>query len=506
MSSSEITAEELQFLQEYQEYQKQNKIEFYKPHDKQLLFHKSEAIYRLLHGANRSGKTVAGAIEAVWYSTGLHPHKKIETPNDGWVISTNYDTQKVAAQKLILEYLPKRLIKKISYIKAEVINTIWVIPDGRPKSTPLEDCSKIVFKSGDSETEAFGGAALRWEWFDEEPDKRVWNECKARIGAGMPLDIWLTMTPIFEQKGKKVGMTWTHRELYQKKDGKRIDCVGVGIEDNTFLTKEQVEEQKKKYEGTPEYDIRIKGEFKLLAGNNVFNPDKLMDMREDIEDGAKCSLVHNGGKIDQLKNNRGYLTVFREPQRARRYAIGADIGLGVGGDPSCAIVFDMESLEQVAELHGQISPGDMGEELIKLGKYYNDAWIGVEANSFGIACIDVLKLAYSKLLFRYKEDKRTKQKTKQIGFYTDTKSKPMIISDFGKALNQDALLLHSEGLIDELSTYVIDERGSCNAETGCHDDRVMAAMIALYTRKHNYMNYPSSAPQPYSPTNPVTGY
>ena len=262
-----LTPEELEFLEQYERYRQENRIRFYEPHEKQVLFHKSDALYRLLHGANRCGKTYSGGAEAVWYALGEHPYKKIETPNEGWVVSADYNVQKEASQKIILDLLPVSAIKKISYVKAEVVDTIH-----------LKNGSKITFKSCDSGVERFAGAAKRWIWFDEEPSEAIWNECIARIGAGMRLDLWLTMTPIFEDKqGKKIGMTWTYRKLYCKRDENRIFCVGVGIDDNPFLTPEQKEEQKKKYFGV-EYDIRIKGEFKLISGNMVFDAQALEEM------------------------------------------------------------------------------------------------------------------------------------------------------------------------------------------------------------------------------------
>jgi len=264
IKSGLLTEDDQAFLVQYERDIQENRIDYYKPYPKQVQFHQSPAPYRLLSGANRCGKTVSGATEAIWYALGKHPYKKIQTPNEGWIVSSDYNVQKEASQRIITDYLPKNAIKKISHVKSEVIDTIF-----------LKNGSKITFKSTDSGVDRFAGAAKRWIWFDEEPPRNVWRECIARIGAGQPLDVWLTMTPIFEQKGKKVGMTWTHRELYKKRDNTRIFCIVVGIEDNIFLTKEQVSEQKKKYEGLPEYDIRIKGEFKLLAGNNVFSPERI---------------------------------------------------------------------------------------------------------------------------------------------------------------------------------------------------------------------------------------
>lgn len=507
--SNDITKEDLEFLQKFEIYKRDNGILFYEPIPKTIAFHKSEAPYRLLHGGNRSSKTYTGAAEDVFYALGNHPYKKIETPNEGWVVSPSYKQQIEGVQSIILKLLPAESIKDKNYVKSEVLNSIWVIPFGKPRSTPKELCSKITFKSCDAGVREFAGAAKRWIHFDEEPDKPIWNESIARIGAGMPLDIWLTMTPIFENAGKKVGMTWTHRELFKKRDGKRIFCLGVGIEDNIYLSKQQIEEQKRKYHGA-EYDIRIKGEFRLLAGNQVFNPENLEKAEHFVtEPQAVGELEYDQhGHVRFVKKSDGYLKIWEFPDANASYAVGADVGLGVGGDPSCAQVLSMTNLDQCAELSGQLNPEMMGKLSMMLARFYNQAWLGIEANSFGIASIDAIKRNYAKLYYRYRVDQRSDTKTKQLGWWTDTKSKPIMISDMAKAINEGAIIIRSSVALDEFSTYVIGEDGTANAELGCHDDKVIAMMIALQVRKRFYQSGNSSqlAMPEYRPASNQGGY
>lgn len=490
-----ITEWDLKFLKRYEEYKRDNGILFYEPIPKVVAFHGSEAPYRLLHGANRSSKTFTGAAEDVFYALGNHPYKKIEVPNEGWVVSPSYKQQVEGVQSIILKLLPIDSIKDKNYVKSEVINSLWIIPHGFPRSTPKERCSKITFKSCDAGEREFAGAAKRWIHFDEEPPKAIWNEAIARIGAGMPLDIWLTMTPIFENAGKKVGMTWTYRELYRKRDTKRIFCLGVGIDDNIHLSKEQIEEQKKKYHGT-EYDIRIKGEFKLLAGNQVFNPESIEKLDHFVtEPQAVGELeIDARGNVKFVDNPRGYLKIWEMPKHDKAYAVGGDVGLGVGGDPSCAQVLSMQGLDQCAEISGQLNPELFGTISMRLAKFYNNAWLGIEANSFGIAAIDSIKRSYNKLYYRYRVDQRSDTKTKQLGWWTDTKTKPIMISDMARAINEQSIIIRSSDCLDELSTYVIGSDGNANAELGCHDDRPVALMIALQVRKRFHQSSATNQP------------
>lgn len=477
---------------------KERPLEFYEPNNKATEFHKSTAMYRILHGANRSGKTYSGAAEAAYFATCTHPYKDI-LPNEGWVVSETYKVQEEASQKTVMSLLPPNQIKKIVNIKGGVMEsiTIDVVKKGRKIGE-----SKIGFKSSDSGVRNFAGAAKRWIWFDEEPPRDVYNECITRIGAGQDLSIWFTMTPIFQQRGSshRGGMSWVYRDLYQKKDGKRIAAFGMSVEDNQHLSKEQIEEQKLKYTGV-EYDIRIKGEFKLLAGNSVFDSEKLDKRKKELGKYAQGYLSE--GKFVDKPN--GSLKIYVPPALNRRYFIGADIGLGVGGDPSCAVVLD-DNMVQVAELHGQIPPDRMGTMLKALGDYYKNAWIGIEANSFGIACINAIKHEYGKLYFSYKVDGRSDVRTKRVGWWTDTKTKPLMVGEYAKAIRQGAIEINSDELIDEMATYVLGDDGSTNAEIGCHDDRVIAAMIALQVRKKHLVTSSDIKTEDFVPSNNTTGY
>lgn len=488
-----VTKEDYLVLKFSEAFQKDNGIYFYEPHAKQIAFHESSAPYRMFCGANRSGKTLAGAAELVWYALGTHPYKKVSVPNEQWVVSTDYNVQKEASQRAVMSFLPtNEILGNPSHIKAGVIDTIY-----------LKNGSVISFKSTDSGVSRFAGAAKRGIWFDEEPPKEIWQECIARIGAGQQLDIWLTMTPIFEGKdGRKIGMTWTYRDLYVKRDGNRIFCINVNLDDNIHLTSEQREEQKKKYDGV-EYDIRIKGEFKLITGNMVFNADSLEKYHVEAIDPIFVGYL-SGKNLVESRN--GILSIWQKPKVGEKYFIGADVGLGVGGDPSCAVVLD-KGLSIVAEIHGNIAPDELGQHLINLGKFYNEAWVGVEANAFGIATLNEMKKVYAKLYFRYLVDERSDKRTKKLGWWTDAKTKPLMISEFAECIRERSIVIPSKSIIDELMTYVIDNQGSSNAEIGCHDDRVIASMIAFQVRKKHAISVSDYGEQLTSYTiNKVTGY
>jgi phage terminase large subunit-like protein len=492
-----LTEDQLKLLAEIPQLEAENKILFYEPHVKQDLFHRNSCPFRLFHGANRSGKTMAGATEAVWYAMGTHPYKKIETPNEGWVVSESYKVQEEASQKLIQSFLPKEAIKNIIRIKGGIYDSI-----------ELHNGSKISFKSSDAGVRAFAGAAKRWIWFDEEPDQPIYSECTARIGAGMDLDIWLTMTPIFEEKGsgKKSGMSWTYRDLYMKRDDKRIFCIGVGLKDNPYISPLQLKEQKKKWPvDSAEYDIRINGNFRLLSGSMIYDGQALEKYLLKTQDPGFRGFFSSLGPNPSLSpSENGILRIWENPHQGNYY-IGADVGLGIGGDPSCAQVLDKD-MNLVAQIHGQIPPDEFGPMCEALAKHYNNAWLAIEANSFGIAALDKVKRSYSRLYFEHRTDKRTDQRTKRVGWWTTSKSKAFLVADLGKAIREQEMKIPDKQTIEELTTYVRGESGDCNAEIGCHDDRVVALGIAIQCRKRHFNWGKTHGIEHKSRVNSVTGY
>src|SRR6266540_6414928 len=63
----------------------------YKPHPKQVVFHRSIANGRQYVGGNRSGKTTSGINEDIWWLTGRHPYIKLpEPPILGRVLTVDF--------------------------------------------------------------------------------------------------------------------------------------------------------------------------------------------------------------------------------------------------------------------------------------------------------------------------------------------------------------------------------------------------------------------------------
>lgn len=176
------------------------------------------------------------------------------------------------------------------------------------------------------------------------------------------------------------------------------------------------------------------------------------------------------------------------PKQGRTYVLGADVSAGVEQDRSVCEIICLEDMEQVGEwISNKTAPDVFAVKVAELGVMFNNAFIVVENNNHGILTMSELSKIYPMYLI-YKEQRAksannpTEQaKLTQLGHRTTVLSKPLIIGKLRKLLVRD-LLIHSEILRSELSTFVEDENGLLGAEEGCFDDTVIAmakATIAM---------------------------
>lgn len=187
------------------------------------------------------------------------------------------------------------------------------------------------------------------------------------------------------------------------------------------------------------------------------------------------------GKVSFLPDKNGYVSIWKKPDSEKYYCIGADVAEGlVNGDYSAAIVGDSEDFDIVAMWHGHIDPDLFGLELIKLGKYYNEAYIGVENNNHGLTTLSIMKREeYWNLYFAKSYDKIADKISQKLGWTTSVRTKPLMIDKLAEFVREMFLGIYSDLIISEMFTYIIEDDGKTNAQSGCFDDTVMATAIML---------------------------
>lgn len=230
----------------------------YEPHAKQVRFHRSETKGRQFLGGNRSGKTVAGINEDVWWATGRHPYLDLPMPTIGRIVTVDF---KNGAEKIIIPQLKQWLAP------SDLVNGSWEDSwNGNLHTLTLANGSEIEIMSHDQDLEKFAGVPRHWIHFDEEPPFDIYRECLARL-----VDYngrwWMTMTPV-------EGMTWTYDEIFEKRDSPLIEVVQVDVHENPHVEDEAIDSVLASYD-EEEQKIRGKGDYIAISGLvfKHFNPD-----------------------------------------------------------------------------------------------------------------------------------------------------------------------------------------------------------------------------------------
>lgn len=200
----------------------------YQPHEKQLLFHKSEKKNRLYIGGNRSGKTYSSIAEDVWWLTGTHPYLDTpEPPIRGRVVTVDFT---YGLEQIILPLFKSLLPAK--FLK----NGSWEDSYSKQfRTLTLTNDSTVEFMSYEQDTEKFAGTSRHFVHYDEEPPLHVFNECNARL-VDTNGSWWISMTPV-------EGLTWTYEKIYElgKKPESNVYVVEADMLDNPHITPEAAE-------------------------------------------------------------------------------------------------------------------------------------------------------------------------------------------------------------------------------------------------------------------------
>ena len=204
-----------------------------KVHKKQIKFHKCKKRNRWVFGGNRSGKTECGAVEAVYMARGIHPYRKNKKSVFGWVVSLSQQVQRDVAQDKILKYLNPDWIVDITMLSGKKDSPSSGVIDQIKIKNALGGISVIGFKSCDQGREKFQGSSLDFVWFDEEPPKDIYDECRMRV-LDKRGDIFGTMTPL-------KGLTFIYEEIFlNSNNSKDIWYEFIEWADNPYLSKKEI--------------------------------------------------------------------------------------------------------------------------------------------------------------------------------------------------------------------------------------------------------------------------
>lgn len=204
---------------------------------------------------------------------------------------------------------------------------------------------------------------------------------------------------------------------------------------------------------------------------------------------------HLGRCKQPLPESTETLTVWERPIAGEDYCAGADVGEGNDdSDASVCGIMHKKSGRQVAVLRGKWRPEVFARKSIALCKRYNYALFGCEVNNHGHSVMNTVvnTLRYKHLMYREKpldKNKYGKNKVEKVpGWLTNAKTRPILLDELNEALEENYLLVNDKIFISEAKTFV-DKGGRYEADTGQHDDSIMAWGIAWQCRKQKKKTY-----------------
>jgi hypothetical protein len=234
-----------------------------------------------------------------------------------------------------------------------------------------------------------------------------------------------------------------------------------------------IEQFNQEYPATPE-------EAFIASGRPRFSAGVIKQYLKTVKEGERGYIIEDTSGVHFIPDPKGYVEIWRKPEKDRYYCIGADVAEGkLEGDYSDARV-GSDDFDIHASWHGHIDPDLFGYELVKLAKYYNEAYIGVERNNHGLTTLKAIqRKEYWNIYFQKSYDKIADKISQTIGWLTTSKTKPLMVDKLAEFIREKWLGCKDKMFWMECLTYVIDDKGATNAQEGCHDDTVMSTAILL---------------------------
>lgn len=246
-----------------------------------------------------------------------------------------------------------------------------------------------------------------------------------------------------------------------------------------------------RFKGKPMWDAYTVEEINTIeataddfAGEYLCEPSAGLDIlfdRSSLERQIKKTPIRN---IADFK-------IFHAYDASHRYGSGHDVAGGVGLDSSTSVFIDFSTLPNrvvATFVSNTIKPDTFGDEIANEAGRFGEPIVAVENNKFDM-CIGRLKQLYSNLY--YTEQKETRvglpPRIRTFGWNTNAMSKPKMLFDLKKAVEDGFLELSDEDLIAETRSYTRDDLLDKDEDPRLvtrHFDLLVAAAIAWQMKNY----------------------
>lgn len=191
--------------------------------------------------------------------------------------------------------------------------------------------------------------------------------------------------------------------------------------------------------------------------------------------------------VDPIER-QGQVRWYKKPKKGGTYLVGLDPSLGTGGDYAAIEVFELPSMDQVAEwqhnktpVQGQIRIlQEITKYLVSVTETPNDVYYSVENNTLGEAALVVIaEIGEENIQGVFlTEPKRPGQGRYRKGFNTTNKTKLAACAKFKALVEGKRLRVASKNLVSQLKNFIASGPGYA-AKLGENDDLVMATLLCV---------------------------
>lgn len=243
-----------------------------------------------------------------------------------------------------------------------------------------------------------------------------------------------------------------------------------------------IDQFKQEYPSNPE-------EAFISTGSCIFDKEAVIERLRHVpkpikqgyfvynEENARHNIMSD---IKWVNDKKGCIKLFKLPNMPAftKYCIGGDTAGDTQGDEFSSDVIDAKSLEQVATLTMQTDEDLYAKQMYCLGMYYGWALMAIETNYSTFPQKKLEELGYPNFYVREVVDRFDKSVTKQFGFNTNKKTKPLMLANLVELVREHTYIFNDEKTLRQMLTFVKKDGGVQEAEEGYNDDKVVSVAIA----------------------------
>lgn len=281
----------------------------------------------------------------------------------------------------------------------------------------------------------------------------------------------------FKEKLQKSN-EWIYDRLRWLQDNKKLDIEQLYWYYDKYTRYINKDLIKQEYPCTPE-------EAFIASGNCVFDKEAIIRRIALLSPPTAqgyFSYSYDGLKIKDIKwvdDPNGCIKLYEKPKKGYPYVIGGDTS-GEGSDYFTASVIDNTTGKQVAVYKKQTDEVEYTRQMYCLGMYYKEALLAIEANFSTYPQLELERLGYKNFYIRKTEDTINKKIKKSFGFKTTSLTRPILIGNLKRIIHEEINKINDKDTLTECLSFIKNEKGREEAQTGFHDDLVMCIGIAYY--------------------------